>query len=71
MSIFLFTMFLFFAIDQRPGFPYNNLAYHHRRPHPLSATTAGTGQLRGSNPDNNHGSPPGYYMESLVVDHSE
>ena len=43
--------------DQRPGFPYNNLAYHHRRPHPLSATTAGTGQLRGSNPDNNHGSP--------------
>ena len=39
--------------DQRPGFPYINLAYHHRRPHPLSVTTAGTGQLRGSSPDNN------------------
>jgi hypothetical protein len=23
--------------DQRPGFPYINLAYHHRRPHPLSS----------------------------------
>ena len=43
--------------DQRPGFPYNNLAYHHRRPHPSSATTASTGQLRGSRPDNNHESP--------------
>ena len=43
--------------DQRPGFPYINLAYHHRRPHPLSVTTAGTGQLRGSSPDNNHESP--------------
>ena len=43
--------------DQRPGFPYINLVYHHRRPHPLSVTTAGTGQLREIKSWHQHESP--------------